>query len=1090
MTTGDRRSRLAPLRKEARVAQDAVEPIASPAAEPSKIDFEQEIRFAVVMYGGVSLAIYINGVAQELLSLVRATAPTDAREPGSAPLLADEEIAGTTAEVYREIGRILHRKPTTNGSGRIRTRFVVDVLSGSSAGGLNAIYLAKALANDQPIEALKDLWVDEADIAKIVNDKRSYEKRFGLRRRRPPASALNSQRMYWLLLNALDGMDRASPRDDAFESPYVDELDLWITTTDVRGITVPLDLYDRLVFEKRHKKIFRFLYRAGYAKGELDRAAAGVAPPAPPDNDFVRSSNPFLAFAGRCTSAFPFAFEPMQLTDIDAVLDGDRFRDEYGGRKSDSPAWRRFFEDYLKPGDAKAVDEAGERDDHYRTQSFADGGYLDNKPFSWATRSLGLRRAVLPVDRFLLYIEPDPGSAGLVVHEPGETGDLLRAWKARGPLAHLDPEKAVARPNAIENALAAATGIPRSEPIREDIDVIVGRNRDLDRIEYVTAIVDEPESEKLLPKDEIDLDTWRGQSVADNIARRGIQYGGYHRLKVASVADDLAEVIARLSGFDENSDESSAIRCYLEAWAQEHHPEDGTGEQSQNEFLLRYDLGYRLRRAEFLIRQIDRLSVELPEIEFGDARKELSAVVLRLRSFGRYLRRRTGDNPIREQVEILGFDRTAVRHVLDKSRSKRESVQRARGRLREGDLDAKLTNVANAIAWVLLDAFDDARADTKAAIATVGDDTARTRLEQLFRNYEIYDSVLFPTSYGYVSEHDHVDVVRISPQDATSIIDETLKGETRRKLAGSAIHHFGGFFDAGWRRNDILWGRLDAAERLITSLLPQGGQRADLLERAQLAIIREEFTLKGGEALQAEVVERVLRVRAKDGVPVDEERLREAVRAAQEPKAILEFLKKDYRVESSLEPGQALETLGRVTAVSGEVLDGIAESPSVKRGLRLLIRVGRLLWGLGEIATRRSLPALLWQWWAQLLIVIGVLMILGGAVFGSPSTAKGGWLVLGFVAVVKVATWLAQEIVMFRDRRTRLLWILVAVAILVGTASTAWAGYTLARRVDDSANAVACRHLPGWAEKRAQALWPWDEDACPGSERRRDEDDD
>jgi hypothetical protein len=42
---------------------------ASPQAE-----YTQEVRFAIVMYGGVSLAIYINGIAQELLRLVRATA--------------------------------------------------------------------------------------------------------------------------------------------------------------------------------------------------------------------------------------------------------------------------------------------------------------------------------------------------------------------------------------------------------------------------------------------------------------------------------------------------------------------------------------------------------------------------------------------------------------------------------------------------------------------------------------------------------------------------------------------------------------------------------------------------------------------------------------------------------------------------------------------------------------------------------------------------------------------------------------------------------------------------------------------------------
>jgi hypothetical protein len=38
---------------------------------------EQEIRFAVVLYGGVSLAIYMNGIAQELLRMVRASADLD-----------------------------------------------------------------------------------------------------------------------------------------------------------------------------------------------------------------------------------------------------------------------------------------------------------------------------------------------------------------------------------------------------------------------------------------------------------------------------------------------------------------------------------------------------------------------------------------------------------------------------------------------------------------------------------------------------------------------------------------------------------------------------------------------------------------------------------------------------------------------------------------------------------------------------------------------------------------------------------------------------------------------------------------------------
>ena len=63
---------------------------------------EREVRFALVLYGGVSLAVYMNGVTQEFLSLVRASG------------------------VYKELAAISH------------SRFVVDIASGSSAGGINA----------------------------------------------------------------------------------------------------------------------------------------------------------------------------------------------------------------------------------------------------------------------------------------------------------------------------------------------------------------------------------------------------------------------------------------------------------------------------------------------------------------------------------------------------------------------------------------------------------------------------------------------------------------------------------------------------------------------------------------------------------------------------------------------------------------------------------------------------------------------------------------------------------------------------------------------------------------------------------------
>ena len=53
-------------------------------------------------------------------------------------------------------------------------RFVIDVISGTSAGGINGIFLAKALANNEDFSLLQKLWIEEGDIGLLLNDKRSY----------------------------------------------------------------------------------------------------------------------------------------------------------------------------------------------------------------------------------------------------------------------------------------------------------------------------------------------------------------------------------------------------------------------------------------------------------------------------------------------------------------------------------------------------------------------------------------------------------------------------------------------------------------------------------------------------------------------------------------------------------------------------------------------------------------------------------------------------------------------------------------------------------------------------------------------------
>ena len=162
------------------------------------------------MYGGVSLAIYINGITQELLNMVRATDPGNAPEK---PWLKWDQLEGTE-KVYRKLAYYLDQSrgaPRTEEEEdkQPRTRFVVDIISGTSAGGINGVFLAKALARKQKMDGLKKLWLSEGDLSKLLNDTKADDYRCdtGFEVKTPESSLLNSKRMYCKLLEALKQME-------------------------------------------------------------------------------------------------------------------------------------------------------------------------------------------------------------------------------------------------------------------------------------------------------------------------------------------------------------------------------------------------------------------------------------------------------------------------------------------------------------------------------------------------------------------------------------------------------------------------------------------------------------------------------------------------------------------------------------------------------------------------------------------------------------------------------------------------------------------------------------------------------------------
>ena len=118
---------------------------------------------------------------------------------------------------------------------------------------------------------------------------------------------------------------------------------------------------------------------------------------------------------------------------------------------------------------------------------------------------------------------------------------------------------------------------------------------------------------------------------------------------------------------------------------------------------------------------------------------------------------------------------------------------------------------AAAIADRFREVFIRAAADAEACL----DPDSRRAFDQ----FEYYDQIVFPIFYeASVGEAELCEVFRISPRDATSILDENSPTEKRRKLAGTALFHFGAFLNREWRENDLMWGRLDAAERIIRSV--------------------------------------------------------------------------------------------------------------------------------------------------------------------------------------------------------------------------------------------------------------------------------
>ena len=112
----------------------------------------KELRIGLVLYGRVSLAIYMNGISTELWHLLRAS---KIRRNGKTCQL------GNTASIYADLLEELAHLTCND------LRVVVDTIAGTSAGGVDAAVLVKIIVDGGDASTLNRVWLDEAHISRL-----------------------------------------------------------------------------------------------------------------------------------------------------------------------------------------------------------------------------------------------------------------------------------------------------------------------------------------------------------------------------------------------------------------------------------------------------------------------------------------------------------------------------------------------------------------------------------------------------------------------------------------------------------------------------------------------------------------------------------------------------------------------------------------------------------------------------------------------------------------------------------------------------------------------------------------------------------
>ena len=759
---------------------------------------EKELRLALICYGGVSLAVYMHGITKEIWRLTSASRayqdhtssrglaetaasaapavsvpanPAPANPAPANPAPANPATGVSANEVYQALFERIEA------SAKIRLRVLTDIVAGASAGGINSVFLARAIASGESLEPLTELWLEGADVDRLLDP----EARPGSRITKfwaAPIAWLAAKKHRKIIKKTLvgdrtgDGWEEMSNKLsrfvrsrwfeppfggktfshlllDAFDAmraadigrpliPKNQPVDLFVTVTDFAGYVIPLALHSPAMVKEREYRLILSFSNEGAIGCNLDDSAA-------------------LAAAARATASFPGAFPPFTLREFDAVL---------AERKRAWPQRDAFVRAQL-PTDK----DGGSAEDH----SYIDGSVLANAPFRPAIDALRHRPARREVDRRFVYIEPMPDNRSV----------------SRGKAVDHEDDGHAEAPGFFSTIIGALSAIPREQPIRENVEMIAAMSARIRRIQNIV------ESMRVEVEDKIpalfglsfflysptpgQLGKWRTKAQQEAAVRAGYAYAPYGHLKLSAVTEDIAALAARLSGANDESAREALRRLVNQAirarGLDRISATSGAGaKEVAIDFFKDHDLGFRIRRLRFLARELDT----------------------------RIETRRNDQNPAIETMRNVIFEGLGL-YIERQSDHWYKDLQDALPQDGADWLDA----VAKRKGLEGIDRQVDSMFAT--AFAKLPRNERRVML-LAYLGYPFYDVASLPLLQGEgVGEFDPIKIDRISPSDAVAI----RKGDAESLLHGTELQSFGAFFSRTYRENDYLWGRLHGADRLL-----------------------------------------------------------------------------------------------------------------------------------------------------------------------------------------------------------------------------------------------------------------------------------